>query len=136
MRKHHGQEGRVYISSTLEGAAVLVCELSEWTLDSARDKAEVTSFCDNNKSYIPGKPDMTGSLSGFWNSDSDILFDAAESPDGVQMILYPSVLVPEQYWAGPAFLDYSMTVNVQNPTTMEAEWSAAGSWTRAGIATP
>lgn len=115
-------------------AAVMVCELNEWTLDQATDKQEVTGFCDRNKAYVRGKPDTTGSLAGFWNSDSDLLFDAAESGDPVDLILYPSVLVPEQYWYGPAFMDASITVNAENPITVEGEFSAAGDWYRVGLA--
>jgi hypothetical protein len=134
MRRHHGQEGRVYIG--VGGAAVMVCELNEWTLDFSTDRQEVTGFCDRNKVFVKGKPTSEGSLAGYWNSDSDLLFDAAEADDPVDLILYPSVLVPEQYWYGPVFMDASITVNAENPITVEGEFSAAGDFYRVGLATP
>jgi hypothetical protein len=131
MRKHHGQEGRAYIA--MGGQSYNLCALTEWSLEQAADQTEVTSFCDANKTYVRGKPDLTGSLSGYWDSDSDILFDAYESPNPVMVYLYPSTVVPAQFWYGPAWmLGVTMTVGVTDATTVEANFAASGSWTRAG----
>jgi hypothetical protein len=134
MRKHHGQEGRAYIA--MGGTMYNLCALTEWTLDQTAEQTEVTSFCDANKTYVRGKGDLTGSFSGYWDSESDILFDAYESVNPVGVYLYPSTVVPAQFWSGLAWiLGVNMSVSVTEATTVEANFAAAGSWARAGALT-
>ena len=129
MPKYHGKRGVVYISTTMAGTASPV-QLTEWTLNMATDKTEVTSFGDANKTYVQGLKDLSGTISGFWDSANDALFDAADSADGVRMYLYPSADAPTIFWEGPAFLDASISVGVGGAVAMSGSFVAAGSWTR------
>lgn len=40
------------------------CDVQNWGLEFSRDEIEVTTLCDNNKVYLGGKSDITGSLAG------------------------------------------------------------------------
>lgn len=130
MARYHGQKGVVYASPTGTGVAVLVASLSNWTLDMATDKAEVTSFGDANKTYVQGLRDIKGTVSGFWEDNQDALFDASESPDGVKLYLYPASTAPTVYFYGPAWLDASIAVPVSGPVTVSGNFVANGSWGR------
>jgi hypothetical protein len=130
MPRYAGSKGAVYASTTLAGAVAFLPSLSKWTLDMATDKIDVTAFQDANKVYVQGQKDIKGTVSGFWDSANDALFDAAESADGVRMVLYPSTLAPGLYFAGPAWLDASLEVDSKGAVTVSGEFVAAGSWSR------
>jgi hypothetical protein len=127
MAKHHGQEGRVYLQAYGQGV-VNVCELNHWEISTERDRQEVTSFCDANKTYVLGKPDLTGTISGFWDDTNDALWQASTGTQPAQLVLYPSHLVPDFYFSGPAWIDASMTTDAGSPVTVEGSFAAAGTW--------
>lgn len=129
MARYHGKRGVAYISTTGSGNAS-VLTLTSWTLNMATDKVETTSFGDGNKTYAAGLKDLTGSLSGFWDSADDRLFVAADSADGVKMYLYPSADAPTKYWYGPAWLDASISVEVGGAVGISGSFNANGTWGR------
>ena len=120
----------VLISTTGTGTAIAAISLSQWSLDKATDKIDVTAFGDLNKQYVQGLPDIKGSLSGFFDSADDALFDGSESTDGIKMYLYPSSLATTIYHYGPAWLDASISVDVKGAATVSAIFVAAGAWGR------
>jgi hypothetical protein len=120
----------VYISTTGAGTATAVLALNGWTLDQTTDKSEVTSFLDENKVYVQGLKDVSGTLSGFWDDTEDKLFQAADSADPIKMYLYPSADAPSRYWYGPAYLDASINVGVGDAIGVSANFVAGGSWGR------
>ena len=128
MALYHGKKGVVYISTTGGATAVAAVSLSSWSLDSATDRVEVTSFGDTNKTYVQGLPDLTGELSGFWNDTSDQLYDASRSADGVKLYLYPSSDATTKYFYGPAWVDFSIEVPVDGAATISGSFAANGSW--------
>lgn len=130
MARYHGAKGQVFSSTTGTGVAALVASISAWTLDASTDKVETTSFGDANKTYVQGLKDLKGTISGFLDSANDSLFDGADSADGVKLYLYPASTNPTQYWYGPAFLDYSVSVSVSGAVTYTSNFVAAGSWGR------
>lgn len=130
MAKVHGQAGAIYISTTGTNAAVQQCDLSAWSLNLTSDTAEVTSFCDTNKTYVKGKKDLKGSFSGFYDNADDAIFTAADSVDGVKIYLYPDKNTPAKFWYGPAWLNASIAVGVSGPVTISGDFMANGSWTK------
>ncbi len=130
MARYHGRAGAVYLSSTGSGTAVSVGSLSAWNIDMATDKVEVTAFQDPNKVYVQGLKDISGSLSGFWDSSTDALFEAADSADGIKMYLYPSVDAPTKYFYGTAWVDASIDTSVSAAITVSMDFVAKGPWGR------
>jgi len=130
MARYHGSRGAIYSSTTGAGTAALLVSMSKWSLDMATDKEEVTAFGDSNKLYVQGLRDIKGSVSGFWDSADDSLFDASESTDGVKLYLYPSALAPTLYFYGPAWLDASIDVDAKGAVTVSGDFVAAGAWGR------
>ena len=73
-----GRYGQVlYTNPTPPGGteAELV-SINAWKLDQKTDYEEVSCFGDTNKVYVPGLPDVDGSIAGFWNSSSITLWTA------------------------------------------------------------
>lgn len=130
MARSHGNKGVVYASLTGSGTAVNVISQSAWTLDMATDKVEVTAFGDANKTYVQGLRDIKGTITGFWDSADDTLFDGSDSTDGVKLYLYPTSVTPTVYFYGPAWLDASINVSVSGAVTCSASFVANGSWSR------
>jgi hypothetical protein len=116
------------MSTSGTGNAVAVAAMTNWTLDFSTDKTDVTAFQDENKQYVQGMKDVSGTLSGIWDDTSDSLYDAMSSVDGVKMYVYPSTLVPTKYFYGPAFVDMSLDVDVNAAVKVAGKFSAAGNW--------
>lgn len=133
MPAHHGKEGALYMSATGTGPLALVGQISEWSLDMATDTVETTALGSPNKTYVLGLKDIKGSFSAFWDDLSDAVFDAADSPDGCKLAFYPSLLVPGQYWTGPAWVSASIKLGVTAATTIDGNFVANGAWTRKGL---
>ena len=130
MSRYHGGKAALYLSTSGTGAATASVSLSQWSLDKATDKVEVTAFGDSNKQYVQGLPDIKGAISGYFDDTNDALFDGADSSDGVKLYLYPSSLVPTVYHYGPAWLDASLSVDVKGAVTVKGNFIAAGAWGR------
>jgi hypothetical protein len=130
MARYHGKKGVIYIDPTGTGAAVQSVSLSAWTLDKATDKVDVTAFGDTNKTYVQGLPDVKGTISGWFDSADDALFDASESANGCSLYLYPSSDAPTVFHAGPAWLDASIETPVGGAVSIKASFVARGAWVR------
>ncbi len=125
---YHGRKGAAYISISGSASASLVALLNSWSLNRETDYAETTAFGDTNKTYVQGLPDISGELSGFWDSDSDALYDGSISSDGVKIYLYPSTDAPSKYFYGPAWLDVSFEVPNDEAATISATFKAKSAW--------
>lgn len=128
MGAYAGRKGVVYMSTTGSGTAITVVNLKSWSLNTPTDKIEVTAFGDLNKKYVQGLPDATGDISGWWDDTSDAMYDASRSTDGVKMYLYPSADAPSKYWYGPAWVDFSISVDIGGAVEISASFAANGSW--------
>jgi hypothetical protein len=54
------------------------CDIQNWSLDFSKDEIEVTTLCDDQKVYIPGKSDVTGSATGVFK------IGTTDVDDGIQ----------------------------------------------------
>jgi hypothetical protein len=108
MAEKHGMYGKVYIGGS-------VIKLTRSALNNATDRVEVS-----------------GDISGFWDSASDDLFEAAESSTPVPMVIYPDfTTTPTKYWYGLAWVDASLDMDSNGAVAVSGSWAAAATWTRA-----
>jgi len=128
----HGKEGVVALKMNAGDAYVAVGNISEYSLNLAKDKVEVTSLGDANKRYVMGLKDTSGSFTAFWDRLSDVLFDAADTDAGCFIAIYPST-TSAQAWEGPAHLDASIKGGVTSAVTIDATFVANGAWTRTSM---
>lgn len=80
--------------------------------------------------YVQGLRDIKGTLTGFWDSADDSLFDASESADGIKMYLYPASIASTIYFYGPAWVDASINVDVNGAIGVTGNFVANGAWAR------
>lgn len=131
MARYHGRRGRVYMSTSGTGAAAPVSDLADWTITTTAEKVETPCFEDNVLTRVQGLPDLSLKLTGFWSDSQDVLYDAADSPDGVKVYIYPSADAATKYWYGPAWITVDETAGgTKKAVTTSASGVAAGSWGR------
>jgi hypothetical protein len=137
MARVHGRRGQIEIASAGSPGAGspieldIICSLASWTLNFTRDKVDVTSFCDDNKVYLAGLKDVSGTFEGFFDSDYIAAIDtASESEVGTYIKITPSLTYPNISYEGPAWLDYSVTGAVADAVKISGSISANGSWTK------
>lgn len=126
----HGQHGALYvdISSAANGSAVLVATLSQSSRSFATETQDVTAYEDSNHVYVAGKPDGTGSYSGFLDVNSDQLW--YPSRDGVARKFYDYVDTtgnPNKYWFGTGIFDFGVDQGVSAAATVKINMKPASS---------
>jgi len=125
---YHGSTGRVLMSPDGTAAASEAARLTDWSLDMQTDTVEITSLGDTNKTFIQGLPNLSGSISGFWDSGIDLLFKARKSKTGYKMYIYPSWDVQAKYFYGEAWLSLSLTGSVGDAVKISGNFSAKSAW--------
>lgn len=124
----HGRRGRIEVGS---GSPLnIVGSLNAWTISFTRDKTDVTSFEDENKVFLVGLKDLSGTIEGFfdplyWRG----LMEAAESATGCVLKIIPSLDAPTFYYEGPAWLDLTNAGSVNDAIKVTGTFSANGAWT-------
>lgn len=127
LTRYHGKKGVIYGGIATPAH---IASLSKWSLDRKTENAEVTSFDDSNKVFVQGLPDISGKISGFWDSADDTMWQGAESSTGISFYLYPSANAATKYWYGPAWLDASISVDAKGGIAIDGTFVAAGAWGR------
>jgi len=116
--------------------AAELLSIKQWALSMKTGKIKVTSFGDANHVYVPGMPDIAGSLTGFWNSADMSLINAARATTPGHLVLVPDdtdlddggTPAPHQF-SGLAYLDASINTDVEGAPALTGEILAAGPWT-------
>jgi len=110
--------------------AVAVADINSWTLNLARDTADVTAFQDTNKQYVTGLPDIKGTYGGWYNSVSyQVIFDAALGNIAVMLKLEPSSLDATNFFTGLAYIDAAINVPANGAVSISGNFVGAGPWT-------
>jgi hypothetical protein len=110
---------------------VALVSLDKWKLSLKTDKINVTCFGDLNKVYVPGMKDISGTISGFWNSTNVVLFDAADADTPGLLELAPNSTEPTFKWSGLAYMDADIDCSVVGAPAVSGTFMAAGTWTMA-----
>lgn len=133
-----GRDGLVKWDPTGVGGATAVALVSikSWQLSLKTDKINVTCFQDSNKVYVPGMRDVSGSLSGFWNSEDMSLIEATQlaAPGFLELIPHTADMdggTPGAPYAfsGKAYLDAEIDTDVEGAPALSGDILAAGPWT-------
>jgi hypothetical protein len=132
MPRHHGRNGRIYLSATNGGTATPLPFQASWSINQATDRQDVTAFGDSNKVYVAGLPDSSGDFAGFLDDSTSQTFVAALDGLSRTFYLYPDVTAyPNNwYWMGQILVDAAADAAVGGPASFKSTWSAAGAITR------
>jgi len=111
-----------------------IISLNTWKLSQKTDKINVTCFGDRNKVYVVGLPDISGTITGFWNSSSLELFSAVYQDEPGLLQLIPNdqdeagspLVVPA--FEGLAYLDVDVDTSVEGAPALSSSFVAGGPW--------
>jgi hypothetical protein len=124
-----GRYGEVLYDATAT-TPVAIASINKWKLSLKTDKINVTCFGDENKVYVPGLKDVSGTFSGFWNSDELTLFEATEAETPGKLVLVPNTTEPTFKWEGLAYMDAEVDTGVEGAPAVSGSFMAAGPWTQ------
>jgi hypothetical protein len=110
---------------------VEIISVKEFKISWKTGKEDVSCFGDTNKVYVPGLPDVQGTLGGYWNSADVTLFEAALAATPGMLELVPNTTESAFKFSGKAYLDADLDVKVDGAPTVTGTWMAAGPWTMA-----
>jgi hypothetical protein len=110
---------------------VEIISLNTWKLSVKKSYEDVTCFGDTNKVYVPGLPDISGSFSGFWNSDSTVLWAASQSGTPGFLQLAPNSNEPTFLFEGLGYLDADIDCSQMAPK-ITGTMKPGGPWTLPG----
>jgi hypothetical protein len=127
-----GRNGDVKWDPTGGATTVSIISLNNWKLSLKTDKIDVTCFGDQNKVYVPGMKDISGSVAGFWNSSELALFEATDATVPGMLELIPDTTdaaATTMLFKGLAYLDADIDTDVQGAPAVTGTILAAGPWT-------
>ena len=129
-----GRNGAVKWDPTGAGGvtAVELMSIKSFQLSLATEKINVSCFGDQNRVYIPGLRDISGSLGGFWNSEDMSLIEATEltAPGFLELIPDTTDGTPAPFgFSGKAYLDAEINTDVEGAPEMTGTFMAADTWT-------
>lgn len=126
-----GDRGLIKIDPLGGAAVVQVASMNKWSLSLAKEYYKVTAFGDTNQVYVPGLPDISGSIAGLWDITDRTMFNIALGSVAPFMHLIPNSLTPTYLFKGLAWLDASIDVGQGGAVTIGGSFKAAGSWVMA-----
>ncbi len=128
MARVHGRHGQIAIGAS--SPASVIGSLNGWNISFTRDKVDVTSFGDSNKTYLSGLKDVSGTFAGFFDTVYiRELMDASDATTGTRIRITPSTDYPDFYYEGPATMDLTNDGAVGDAIKISATFSATGAWT-------
>jgi hypothetical protein len=125
-----GRDGQILYDPAATTPAALV-SLDKWKLSNKVDKIKVTCFGAVNHVYVPGMPDLSGTVSGFWDSANVVLFDAVTATAPGLLKLVPHTTESTFFWSGLAYFDADIDCSVDGAPAVTGSFMAAGPWTMA-----
>lgn len=125
MSRIHGRKGRVYLDVAGGGEASPLPFIANWTISHATDKQEVTAMEDDNKVYVSGMPDASGTFEGSYDDATAQTYTAATDGIARKFYLYPDRTVTTKYWYGTILPDFSVSAGVGSAASISCSWNAA-----------
>jgi hypothetical protein len=122
-----GRDGQV-LYDPAGTTPVEIISLNKFKLSLKTDKINVTCFGDTNKVYVPGMKDISGTVSGFYNSADKTLFEAADAVTPGLLKLIPHESESTHFWSGSAYLDADIDTSVEGAPAVTGNFMAAGPW--------
>lgn len=124
MARISGKNGRLYAAITSGGTAEPIAFISQWEMNFATEKGDVSAFGDANKVYVSGFADATGSFSGFYDDATQQLYSAAVDGVSRKFYFYPDTTSATKYWHGSAIFDFAVQQQVSGGVGISGSWAA------------
>jgi len=104
-----------------------IVSINAFKLSLKTDYEDVSCFDDTNKVYIPGLRDISGTISGFWNSAELTLISASNQSTPGYLELYPNSSESTFFFGGLAYMDADLDCSLAAPK-ISGTFKAAGAW--------
>ncbi len=128
MTVFNGQNQRLYVAATTAGQAVPAGHVKEFEINESFDTTEVTCYGDENKVYLPGTPDASGSFSGYTDKDSNNSLTGAVSQEPRKFYFYIDLANdPTKYHYGTAIWSFTRSYSRDGVGEASGSWNAASS---------
>lgn len=124
-----GRYGQILYDPAGGTTTVEIASLNAWKLSLKTEKEDVTCFGAENKVYVPGMKDVSGTVGGFWNSTDITLFEAADAPTPGLLQLVPNNTEPTFMWSGLAYMDADIDCSGLKVPKVTGTFMAADAWT-------
>lgn len=132
MARLSAQKGALYVAIASGGTAERIAFLTQWSLSFATGRTDVTSFDDTNMTYISGKPDASGSFSGWYDNATAQTYTAAIDGVARKFYLYPDRDVSGQYWFGTGLFDFEVAGQYDGAVSISGTFAAASAVAKVG----
>lgn len=109
---------------------VALISINGWKLSLKTDYEDVSCFGDTNKVYVPGLRDISGTLTGFWNSANVVIPTATTATTPGKLELAPNSTEATFKFSGLAYLDCDIDCSMAAPK-ISSSFRAAGPWVEA-----
>lgn len=126
MSRIAGRRGIIYMGIASDTAqASPLPFFAQWEINFETEKVEVTAMGDNNKVYVAGLPDASGSFSGFYDDSTQQTYTAAIDGLPRKFYLYPNTSLATQYFFGTILPDFQVSSEVNGAVSVQASWAAS-----------
>lgn len=123
-----GRFGNVKFDPTVASPLDDLISINTFKLSLKTDFEDVTCYLDGNRVYIPGLPDISGTLGGFFNSSNLKLVAASQAITPGFLELIPNQNEPDIIFSGAAYLDLDLDCSVAGAPKTSSAFRAAGTW--------
>lgn len=100
----HGAGAVIYLSSSTAGAATLLAEQTDYSIELDADLQDASALGSSWGTSVKGLNKWSGSASGNFDTASKLLWDAGISVTAVKFYLYPNSAAPTLYYYGMVFV--------------------------------
>jgi hypothetical protein len=132
MARLSGQKGALYVAIASGGTAERIAFLTQWAINFATDRTDVTSFDDFNKTYVAGKPDSQGTFQGWYDDATAQTYTAAVDGVARKFYLYPDRDVNTKYWFGTGLFDFNVSAQQDGAVAITGSFAAASQTIKVG----
>lgn len=132
MARIHGRNGRLYVGLASGGTAEPVTFLNKWSISFTTDDVDVSALGDANRVYVSGLPDVSGSISGWYDDATVQTYTAATDGVARKFYLYPDNSSTTKYWFGTAVFDFQVTGGVAEAVAVSGDFKAASAVSKIG----
>lgn len=130
MARHSGSKCAVEISHDSGTNWEAFGCFRDFTINTTRERFDATCGGDENKVYVTGKKDFTGSGTFVFDDTNEEVFDAVDIDTPVLLRLYPNKsTLPLFRWQGLFYVDTTLTVG-NDTITGSVNFAAADTITK------
>lgn len=130
MARFTGRNTRLYIALTSGGSAQPAVFIKEWEHNASFDPIDVTSFEDDNMTYLAGMTDASGSYSGYLDNATAQLYTASTDGAPRKFYFYPDITDTTKYTYGSALFTWTASYSKTGAAEMSGNWNATGTITK------